>query len=156
MCSGCAGDSVSVVRPDRYKEVNSLAREVRELLLERDPKDFGLKPNSYEPTVAQSVALALLELDRIASEPRSRLEALPTFVSDFLNRHLSKRLLDRYSAADLPSEFDRRLTDVLRGLASSPLAGRDGAVLDRIHRLLCDLESALLLRQVPADRNPER
>jgi hypothetical protein len=139
-----------------YEEVNALARDVRELLLQLDPKSLQLKPNSYEPTVAESVALALLELDRIASEARIEFGTLPMFASDFLNRRLSKRLLHRYHGADLSAEFERRLTDALQRLTNSRVADGSGPAIERIHRLLTDLESALLQRQGSVDRNPER
>lgn len=141
---------------DSYQEVNDLAREVQELLLQLDRKGLQVKPNSYEPTVAESVALALLELDRIASEARFEFRTLPIFASDFLNRRLSKRLLDRYQGADLAAEFERRLTEALQRLTNSSAGGRSGHALERIHRLLTDLESALLQRQRSVDRKPER
>lgn len=128
---------------DTYQEVNVLARDVRELLLQLDPKGLQLKPNSYEPTLAESVALALLELDRIASEARFEFGTLPIFARDFLNRRLSKRLLDRYQGADLAAEFERRLTDALQRLTNRGAGDRSGPALERIRCLLTDLESAL-------------
>jgi hypothetical protein len=144
------------VGSDRYPEVNALARDVRELLLQLDPKGLQLKPNSYEPTVAESVALALLELDRIGSEARNEFGTLPLFASDFLNRRLSKRLLDRYHGADLAAEFERRITGALQRLTKSGVGDRSAPALERLHCLLTDLESALLQRQRSVDRNPER
>ena len=143
------------VGSDRYNQVEALARDVQDLLHRIGPESLQLKPNSYEPTVAESLALALLELDRITSEPRSELGAVPTFASDFLNRRLSKRLLDRYHGPDLSVEFERRLMDSLERLASNRGAGREGSALERVHRLLSDLESALLQRQGSVDQNPD-
>lgn len=141
---------------DRFQEVDALARDVRELLKRLDPQSLQLKPNSYEPTVAEFLALASLELDRIASEARAESGTLPTFASDFLNRRLSKRLLERYQGGELPSEFERRLNDVLQRLTQGRLSNGRGPALARIHRLLTELEAALLQRQGPVDRDPER
>jgi hypothetical protein len=144
------------VGSDRYQDVIALADDVRELLHRLDPKGLKLKPNSYEPTAAESVALALLQLDRITSEARTESGMVPTFATDFLNRRLSRRLLDRYHGADLPAEFERRMTDSLQRLADNRSAGRTGPDLERIHHLLTELESALLQRQASVDRNRER
>jgi hypothetical protein len=151
-----AGGTVSSVGSDRYQEVIALAKDVRELLQRLDPKGLKAKPNPYEPTAAESVALALLQLDRITSEGRIESGKVPTFAADFLNRRLSRRLLDRYHGADLPAEFERRMTDSLQRLADNRDAGRTGPDLERIHRLLTELESALLQRQGSVDGKPER
>ena len=131
---------------DRYGEVQALARDVQGLLRRLDPKSLQLKPNSYEPTVGESLALALLGLDRIASDERVDLETAPTFATDYLNRRLSKRLLERYRGRDLPAEFERRLADVLRTLAKDGPARENAPALAWIHRFLIDLESVLLQR----------
>jgi hypothetical protein len=144
------------VGSDPYVAVNALAKDVLDLLHRADPKGLKVKPNSYEPTAAESVAMALLHLDRITSEARIESGTLPTFATDFLNRRLSKRLLVRYHGADLPAEFERRLTNALERLADSRGTGRSRPALERIHRLLTDLESALLQHQGLVDRNPER
>jgi hypothetical protein len=98
----------------------------------------------------------MLELDRIASEARIEPRALPVFASDFMNRRLTKRLLERYRGVQLPIEFERRLNDVLRRLTSSRLADGNGPALELIRRLLTELEPALLQRQGSVDRDPER
>ena len=140
---------------DRYQEVKALAHDVADLLRRLDPRGLKTKPNSYEPTVAGTLALAMLELDRIASEARIAPGPLPAFATDFLNRRLSRRLLERYRGRELPQEFERRLHDVLERLANGRLVDRDGP-LERIGNLLAELESALLQRQGSVDRDPER
>lgn len=156
-CKGAElGDSVSAVGRDRYQDVNALAQDVRELLRGLDPHSVQSKPNSYEPTIAESLALALLELDRITSEARIDSGLVPRFAIDFLNRRLSKRLLERYHGQELRTEFERRLHEVLERLANARLVDGPGAALDRIHQLLAELESALLQRRNSDDRSPER
>ena len=121
------------------EEVDNLGQDIGALLRRLDSAQLQHKPNSYEPTAAESLALALLELDRIASETRPQPGQLPSFASDFLNRKLTRRLLDRYRGRALAAEFERRLGDVLERLG-------DGPPLDRVHRLLTELELALLQR----------
>src|SRR5690348_7799793 len=50
-----AGNTVSSMGSDRYGEVQALARDVQGLLRRLDPKSLQLKPNSYEPTVGESL-----------------------------------------------------------------------------------------------------
>lgn len=138
-----------LVRDDRYQVIEAMAREVRGLLVSRNPKTLNIKPNPYEPTAAQSVALALLELDRLASEPLIDSDKVPPFASDFLKRRLSRRLLDRYNTAELAAELDRRLSSALERLANGSPAGARDQGLERIHRLVADLHSALLQRTGP-------
>ena len=121
-------------------QVDTLGRDISRLLRGLDPSQLQLKPNSYEPTAAESLALALLELDRIGSDTRPQARQLPAFASDFLNRKLTKRLLDRYRGRALAAEFERRLDDVLGRIG-------EGTGLNRVHDLLTDLELALLQRQ---------
>jgi hypothetical protein len=147
--------SLSAVGSDRYQEVKAQAHDVGDLLRRLDPRSLRMKPNSYEPTVAGSLALAILELDRIASEARIEPGPLPAFARDFLNRRLSRRLLERYHGRELPAEFERRLHDVLERLANGRMVNRDGP-LERIRNLLTELESALLQRQGSVGRDPER
>lgn len=141
---------------DRYKEVDALAQDVGELLRRLDPHSIQVKPNSYEPTVAESLALALVELDRIASGARIESGPLPTFARDFLNRRLSKRLLERYPGRELSAEFERRLYDVLERLANGRLVDKAGPALEHIHHLLAELESALVQQRSSVDQDAER
>lgn len=80
------------------------------------------------------MARALLELDRLTGEPQS----LPRFASEFLNRRLTKRLLERYSAAQLSSELERRIARAL------DLIYGNRQLLEPLRSILLDLESALL------------
>ena len=139
---------------DRYQEVDALAQTVNELLRRLDPRSLPLKPNPYEPTVAASLALALLELDRIASGAQSESGPLPGFARDFLNRRLSRRLLKRYHGRELPAEFERRLHTVIERLTNGRLVA--GPALAEIDHLLTELESLLLQRHDAVDRNPDR
>ena len=141
---------------DRYLEVVAHAQTVSELLRRLDPRSLLLKPNPYEPTIAGSIALALLELDRIASEVRIESGPLPGFARDFLNRRLSRRLLERYHGQELPAEFERRLHDVIERLTNRRLVEKAGPALEQLHHLLIELEAALLQRHDSVDRNPER
>jgi hypothetical protein len=144
------------VGSDRYQEVDALAQTVSELLRRLDPGSLHLKPNSYEPTVAGSLALALLELDRIASAARIEPGPVPGFARDFLNRRLSRRLLERYHGRELPAEFERRLHAVIERLTNGRLVERAGPALEQIHHLLTELESTLLQRHGSVDRDPDR
>jgi len=139
--------SVSSVETTPFEEVQGLAERVEELLRHVDRRALRLKPNSAEPTVAESLALSMLELDRIASEHRVESRGTPKFASDFLNRRLSRRLLERYPGLVLAAVFNRRLHEVLQLLASDD--GRQA--LGRLHSLLTDLEAALVQRPGAVD-----
>lgn len=141
---------------DRYLEVDAHAQTVSELLRGLDPRSLQLKPNPYEPTVAGSIALALLELDRIASEARIDSGPVPGFARDFLNRRLSRRLLERYQGRELPTEFERRLRDVIERLTNGRLVASGGPALEQLDHLLTELETALMQRQGSVDPDPDR
>ena len=140
---------------DRYQDVAAHAQTVSELLRGLDPRTLLLKPNPYEPTVAGSLALALLELDRIASQVRIEPWPLPVFARDFLNRRLSSRLLERYQGRELSAEFERRLHDVIKRLTDGRLVATAGPALGQIHHLLTELELALLQGHRSVDRDPD-
>lgn len=119
--------------PDAYQEVAELGRSVRARLDKVDQKALALRPNSFEPTIAESIAMALLELERVEAE------ALPSFASEFLNRRLMRRLIERYPAGALTVELDRRLTVALNRMDRG-----NGNALARLRSLLLDLESVLM------------
>lgn len=126
------------------KRVGRLGQSVRALLLRQHPESLLARPNSYEPTVAESVAMVLLELDRIAAGSPTGAASLPPFASEFLNRRLARRLLARYPAAQLASEFERRLAHTFECLTSRPPHGANGGELTKVEGLLIELEATLL------------
>lgn len=139
MRSGRSADTFRAVRSD-LQQVTRLAESVSQLLRRHDRASLAVRPNSYEPTLAESIAMALLELDRIAGPS----ETLPPFASDFLNRRLAKRLLVRYPAEQLAVEFNRRLTGAFGRLRMPGADSGNRSDLERLNSLLLDLESALL------------
>jgi hypothetical protein len=134
------------MRSDLRQEVGVLARGVGKLLRGLDSASIRSKPNSYEPTLAEFLALAVLELDRIDSGARVESVPVPPFASDFLNRRLSRRLLERYQGLELAAEFERRLGRLLERFNKGRPVDATGPDLQHLHHLLAELESALVQR----------
>lgn len=141
---------------DRHQALKSRAQGVKEVLVRLDPKVLLQKPNSFEPTIGESVARSLLELDRIAFQARVVSGTLPVFASDFLNRRLSRQLLLRYRGPELAAEFERRLDEVLRSINRGPAGDTAGHALDNLDRLLTELEATLVQRQGSVERSSKR
>lgn len=145
---GCASlatsDTVWIVQAERYREIVDLGSDVVKLLLRLEPRRLELRLNPAEPTVGELIALALLELDRASSADRLGFAALPGFASDFLNRRLTARLLNRYPTAALAPEFDRRLQAALAAIGGTETSDQMRPVVEHLCRTLADLKLALL------------
>jgi len=129
------------VQTDFRAVLEALHKGIRKCLLQIEPQRLAWQRTSNAPTVGELIGLLLMDLDLLSSPSAKGLGFLPEFATEFINKRLARRLIQRYKDRDLAAEFDRRFA-VAQSLVTQDPAELESA-LGRIGSRLGELEAAL-------------
>ena len=129
------------MQTDARAVLEALHKGIRKCLLQVEPQRLACQRNANAPTVGELIGLLLMDLDLLSSPSANGRGFLPEFATEFIDKRLARRLIDRYKDRDLTAEFDRRFA-VAQGLVTQDRAELESA-LGRIGSRLRELEAAL-------------
>jgi hypothetical protein len=99
-------------------------------------------------SVQEVIGLVLMDLDRLASGPRSQSDGVPGYASTFMARRLASRWAARYQPETVAAEAERRFAKA-RATVPDRLTPEYLAALARISELERPLGSAIKLPAPP-------
>jgi len=136
------------VQTDFRAILEALHKGIRQCLLQIEPQRLAWRRTANAPTVGELIGLLLMDLDLLSSPAPDGRGFLPEFATEFINKRLARKLIERYKDRDLAAEFDRRFA-VAQSLVTQDRAELESA-LGRIGSRLVELEAALS----PTGANP--
>jgi len=128
------------VQTDFNASLEALHKGIQTCLQQIEPQRLAWRRTPNQPTVGELIGLLLMDLDLLSS-PSDGHGLLPEFATEFINKRLARRLIERYRERDLAAEFDRRFA-VARSLITQNRAELESA-LGRIGSRLEELQAAL-------------
>lgn len=129
------------MQTDFQAALEALHKGTRKCLLQIEAQRLVWRRTPNAPTVGELIGLLLMDLDLPSSPSANGLGFLPEFATEFINKRLARRLIERYKDRDLAAEFDRRFA-VAQSLVTQNRAELESA-LGRIESRLGELEAAL-------------